>query len=525
VPQHFAGVITNVFGMSNVKRVQHRQVLTPEQVRTLYSTAAAYGSGFQGQGIGIGIVNFDGLRLSNAALYISAHSLPTPPGGPASNFEIITVGTPAHSGTPGGEGDLDFQMVLGAAPLANIKIYDSTGDLMGLMARISSDNAVEVVTESYGYDLTPPEALSAHNLHLALTAQGITYMAASGDEGTFIGEFDYPNYDPEVLMVGATAATTNAAGVRTFEDGWNGTGSGWSEKNISFNKLPSWQIGNGVPTNINFRLFPDLALHGAGGQNIASGAGHVVYFNGLASGFSGTSCSAPLFAGLLGTMQQRLVAAGQSPRLGRIQDFIYSQNGRSDVWFDVTNGNTGFLPNGAFGTGHAGWDFVTGWGAPNLNGLYATLLGRTLRGTIALGNWSTTTAGVPVTLQVYKSGTSTLIETRTATLASDGSFAVTTVAPDGAYDVYVKSSHWLRRKVASVTISSSGASGVSASLANGDVNGDNVVSLADFALVRTAFGSTSVSGNWNPNADLNGDGSVSLADFVIVRNQFGQAGE
>lgn len=525
VPSNLAGVITNVYGLSNLKRVKHRQVLSPSQVRTLYTTATSYAGGMRGQGITIGINNYDGLRLSNAALYINANGLPTPPGGAASNIEIISVGTPAHTGTPAGEGDLDFQMVLGTAPLATIKIYDSTDDLIGILARQSTDNSCDIITESWGYALTNEEAIAAHNQHLALTAQGITYMGASGDEGTFLGEFDYPNFDPEVLMVGATTATTDSAGNRTAEDGWNGTGSGWSERNISFNKLPYWQVGNGVPTNRNFRLFPDLALHGAGAQNIASGAGHLVYVNGSIAGFVGTSCSAPLFAGLLATVHQRLVAAGQAGRLGRIQDYIYSQNGRSDVWFDVTNGNTGFLPDGTFGTGHAGWDWVTGWGAPDMNGLYSTLLGRTLQGGVSLGNWAVSPAGVSIKVDLYQVGTSTLVQSTTGVLASDGSYVVTTSAPNGSYDIYAKGSHWLRRKAANVTVSASGAASVNFALANGDITGDNVVSLADFAQLRAAFGSMPSSPNWNPNADLNGDLAVSLADFSILRANFGQSGD
>ena len=59
---------------------------------------------------------------------------------------------------------------------------------------------------------------------------------------------------------------------------------------------------------------------------------------------------------------------------------------------------------------------------------------------------------------------------------------------------------------------------------NGDVNGDNTVSLSDFSALRTAFNSTASDPNWNPNADLNGDGVVSLADFSILRNSFNESG-
>jgi hypothetical protein len=110
------------------------------------------------------------------------------------------------------------------------------------------------------------------------------------------------------------------------------------------------------------------------------------------------------------------------------------------------------------------------------------------------------------------------------TPAGNGSFSFS--APNaGTYDIAFKSSHWLRKVVANVVVTSSGAANVNPSLINGDATGDNTISLGDFSAVRNAFGATSTSPNWNPNADLNGDGSVSLGDFSIVRTNFGLSGD
>jgi len=52
----------------------------------------------------------------------------------------------------------------------------------------------------------------------SMTAQGITYMEASGDFGAGAGlgrganKFYYPHEDPEVLSIGGTVAKTDAAG-------------------------------------------------------------------------------------------------------------------------------------------------------------------------------------------------------------------------------------------------------------------------------------------------------------------------
>jgi hypothetical protein len=66
---------------------------------------------------------------------------------------------------------------------------------------------------------------------------------------------------------------------------------------------------------------------------------------------------------------------------------------------------------------------------------------------------------------------------------------------------------------------------VSVSLVNGDIDGDNDVTLYDFAALVQAFGSASGDSNWNPNADLDGDGEVTLYDFGILVSSFGLSGE
>jgi len=136
------------------------------------------------------------------------------------------------------------------------------------------------------------------------------------------------------------------------------------------------------------------------------------------------------------------------------------------------------------------------------------------------------------TFQLFLRGTTTLVATATAAIAPDGTFTVpfspsffsSGAGANGIYDVSVKVGTWLRKRV-SADLNGGSATGLTFSLVNGDINGDNVVSLADFAALRAAFGSTSVSANWNPAADLNGDGAVSLADFAILRRNFGRTGD
>lgn len=52
----------------------------------------------------------------------------------------------------------------------------------------------------------------------------------------------------------------------------------------------------------------------------------------------------------------------------------------------------------------------------------------------------------------------------------------------------------------------------------GDINGDGLVNLSDFFILRTNFGKT---GATRAEGDLNGDGQVNLSDFFVVRQNFG----
>lgn len=55
----------------------------------------------------------------------------------------------------------------------------------------------------------------------------------------------------------------------------------------------------------------------------------------------------------------------------------------------------------------------------------------------------------------------------------------------------------------------------------GDVDGDGVVSLTDFNMLKTGFGNLAAC----PSCDLNGDSLVDLRDFSILKNNFGPSSQ
>ena len=375
IPPDLEPLVVHVGGLETYTRPKRAATtLTPAQGRSLYDTEGLFQLGFSGSSRTIGVTSFDGFRSADWQSYISQYALPVPAAGPGTNITVVPCnGGGAGAGFAGGEGDLDIQMELGAAPLASIRVYDSPArlDLIAVLTEVANENVCDVVSTSYSWNLTPSEAMAAHNLHLSLSAQGITYMAASGDRGTSLEPYAYPNYEPEVLSIGGTMAyVDDTTGRRVVEEAWSGSGGGWSTQTLAFNVRPSWQRGNGVPPvtpQTDHRLTPDLAFHARGSNG--SGAYYFYSHGVLQSDFFGTSFGSPQFTGSLALLEEFAIQLGGiSPdaaghrRLGRFQDLIYGWNGRSDLFFDLTFGNNGLLPDGTSSDCGPGWDTVTGWG-------------------------------------------------------------------------------------------------------------------------------------------------------------------
>jgi len=426
MPAELAKYVISIDGIDTSIRRQRRLLATttttlnPTLYRACYNASTGYSAGYYGAGVRIAIANWDGYRLANIPEWTSKYSLPVPSGGSGSNITVREVGTGATygQGAPGGEGDLDLQAVLMAAPLASVYDYDdATSDTAAPITTytdIVNDNTADIVTESYGWETSDNSTYygstwtSAHNLHLSMAAQGITYLAATGDTGT--GNFPsrgvrygYPDIDPDVLMVGGSIATVNSTtGVRSSEASWGlsggdgGTGGfdpyDTSAHGFAFNVAPSYQTSyiSSKTKTYNYRLVPDM-VSSAGGQNGLgqerspySGWALEIFYDdppsyplGTLIQIDGTSIASPATAGSLGAVEDQ-VFAGVTPngtrsnvRFGLMQPYLYAIGSNTSVFYDITTGSSiGNLPGtSTAATPAAGWDFATGWGAFNFGGL------------------------------------------------------------------------------------------------------------------------------------------------------------
>jgi tripeptidyl-peptidase-1 len=188
---------------------------------------------------------------------------------------------------------------------------------------------------------------------------GISVLLASGDNGVGCNtagtwqEFDYPS-SPYITMVGATyydSSSKTEIGATLSSGGFSADFSepAWQHEAVSAYfqsgvKMPheKWVSGG--------RAYPDMAAFGQNVQVIASGK---------VQGVSGTSCSAPIFGGLVALINHELMSAGKAP-LGFLNPWMYAN---PQMFTDVTEGSNPYEKCDGF-VAAKGWDPVTGLGTP-----------------------------------------------------------------------------------------------------------------------------------------------------------------
>lgn len=147
----------------------------------------------------------------------------------------------------------------------------------------------------------------------------------------------------------------------------------------------------------------------------------------------------------------------------------------------------------------------------------------TVRINVGLQDYVGDPTAVPVSIELIDSANnSSLFEN----LFVDTRGFVTVTAPAaGTYSVRAKASHWLSKLAVEVPVSSNGNFGLSFSLLNGDVDGDNEVGSSDLSEVSSAFLSADGDPNFSAAADLDGDGEVGSSDLSILSTNFLLAGD
>jgi subtilase family serine protease len=357
-----------------VEELEERALLSvfaPAQIRHAYgfdqvSFANARGQVIPGDGRGqtIAIIDaFDAPGLvsetstaywqSDLAKFDRTFGIADPP-----SFKKVDVnGTahyPARDPSWALESVLDVEWAHAIAPRANILLVeapsDSIADLLTAVNYARKQPAVTVISMSWGGQEAADESTVDKIFTTPLGHAGITFVAASGDDGS--GQTPlWPAASPNVVSVGGTQLwIRDNRGTYGGESAWDGGNRGSS----LYEPEPTYQRRF---QSTGKRIAPDVAY------NADPAAGYYVYatdpISHRAAWYSvgGTSAGAPQWAALIAIVEQGRALAGKGSLDGATQTLPALYQLPAQDFHDITSGSPATQAN-------AGFDPATGRGSP-----------------------------------------------------------------------------------------------------------------------------------------------------------------
>jgi hypothetical protein len=313
--------------------------------------------------------------------------LPSPP-----SFKIVSQtggSTSSIQNNAGwaGEISLDVEWVHAIAPGANILLVEATNSSMtNLMDAVNyARNAagVSVVTMSWGGGEFYGETSYDNDFTTPTGHTGVTFVAASGDQGSY-GGVEYPASSPNVVSVGGTTLlTTGSTGTYSSESPWADSTGGQSAVELE----PAYQKS---VQSTGARTVPDVSYDANPDTGVA--VYDSVPYEG-ASGwqeYGGTSASAQQWGALIALADEARATAKLGTLDGATQTLpdLYSAASTATTYtanyHEITVTTVTRNPFGGFGFGFGrysspvittttGYNESTGLGTPKANELILTL--------------------------------------------------------------------------------------------------------------------------------------------------------
>jgi uncharacterized protein (TIGR03437 family) len=349
----------------------------PDDLATIYNLTPLFNASLTGSGQKLAVVGQSQVRMTDIEQYRSFFNLP------ANDPQPLLVPGDTDPGIVNGdlgESELDLEISGAVARNAAI-IFVYSSDVMTSAQYAIDQNLAPVLSISYGdceAAYAPSDVSSLEAMAKQANAEGITWFAASGDNGATdcygdgfpgansIVSVDMPASLPELTGIGgneftdgsgnywSASNTANNASALSYipETAWNdsaidGSPSASGGGASRFFTKPSWQTGTGVPGD-NARDVPDLSISASAdhdgyliftSDSCGSRRGTVATCEGVVGG---TSVGPPAFAGFAVLLNQSLVSRGlqSSPGLGNINPALYNLAETSPAAFhDITTGN------------------------------------------------------------------------------------------------------------------------------------------------------------------------------------------
>jgi len=369
--------------------------LTPKDVATIYDIQAAYAAGYDGTGQAIAVVGQSFIDVTDIEHFQSAAGLPVKD---PILVQVPDSGTAAPVPTDESESDLDVEYAGAIASGAMIfLVYVGTNpsySVLDALAFAVDEQIAPVVSVSYGACETQYSASDYASMNAMLAqaaAQGQSIVATSGDVGStdcFRASnltttqqqalaVDFPASSQYVVAMGGTEFSAadvapgsllwTAAGTSDIlssvlgyipEQVWNDDSSTNSDSPLAsggggvsaLTPRPTWQTGvPGIPSGA-FRLLPDIAMTASPvnapflycssdtGVSVTGSCTHGFRDsnNEYLTTAGGTSFDAPIFAGMVAIINQKLNSTGQGAVAAVLYGLAANSSTYASAFHDIT---------------------------------------------------------------------------------------------------------------------------------------------------------------------------------------------
>ncbi|KAJ7290164.1 family S53 protease [Mycena rebaudengoi] len=283
------------------------------------------------------------------------------------SFGLLSVDGGTNSQTRSDAG-IEAMGVATGVPVTFVSVGTRTQDgadegfLDILTALIAQPAPPQVLTTSYGFsketDLSKALTFAMCDSYAQVS---VSILFASGDGGvastpgnSCTGKPFLPTFPtcPFVTLVGATVGSSPETGAGLSAGGFSNY---FPQQTWQATVVQNYIAGIGSEYaglyNTTGRGYPDVS---ASGENV------LIVSGGSTGLVGGTSCSSPIFASVIGLLNDELLNAGK-PVLGFLNPWLYAN---PQAFNDITAGSNPGCGTSGF-PAKAGWDPVTGLGSPN----------------------------------------------------------------------------------------------------------------------------------------------------------------
>jgi subtilase family serine protease len=359
---------------------------TPAQITSAYGLNAitftsSTGTPVKGDGAGETIalieLNSDPTLQSDLATFDAKYSLPNP---------TLTVVNQAGSQTDSDwtvEQSLDVEWAHAIAPGAKILVVEAapsgsaTQELQNLLNAVNiarNTASVVAVSMSWGFSEMPNESSFDSFFTTPAGHSGITFIAASGDDGTV----EYPSASPNVLSVGGTTLNLSGSAAYGSETAWIDSGGGYSQ----YEPEPSYQQS---VQQTGMRSAPDVAFDGDPNTGVEVYSTDPTSGQGSWQVVGGTSLGSPAWAGIIAIADQGRALVGASSLDGPTQTL--------PTLYAAASTNFNSVPASPYGHGFSSGGFDP-FGGHGYSLIYGLGLGSSSSGTTTSGETANTSTGL-----------------------------------------------------------------------------------------------------------------------------------